>query len=154
MWLEGKKFGQFLDIRAPVSGDGFEPKRTVGLFEILACVRQVDPWQLVYWSMIQSLASYGWGVASKSQKYSCFWGNTCHPITRNAKMKEMMDGLLDRHIKLLSSKQGLVLVYDSYQRSQQLKHWQNKRSFDFVKGTHQLVVKLNIFCKQNGTIAL
>ena len=29
MWLEEKNFGQFLDIRAPVSGDGFEPKRTV-----------------------------------------------------------------------------------------------------------------------------
>ena len=29
MWLEEKIFGQFLDIRAPVSGDGFEPKRTV-----------------------------------------------------------------------------------------------------------------------------
>ena len=37
MCLEEKNFGQFLDIRAPVSGTGFEPKRTVHL----SCERAV-----------------------------------------------------------------------------------------------------------------
>ena len=33
MCLEEKSFGQFLDIRGPVSGAGFEPKRIVARVE-------------------------------------------------------------------------------------------------------------------------
>ena len=107
-------------------------------FQLLSSARQADPKRLVYWSFVQAMASYGWGVANKAQKFSCYWGNTCHADTRDEKMKELTKNLMANQMKLLSGLDAVIIVYDNFQRGQELKYQREGSSSNFVKGTHQM----------------
>jgi len=107
-------------------------------FQLLSSARQADPKRLVYWSFVQAMASYGWGVANKAQKFSCYWGNTCHADTRDEKMKELTKNLIANQMKLLSGLDAVIIVYDNFQRGQELKYQREGSSSNFVKGTHQM----------------
>jgi len=115
-------------------------------FQLLSSAHQADDRHLVYWSLVHSLASYGWGVANKAQKFSCYWGNTCHPVTRDRKMKEMTKDLIAKQMKLLSGQTAVItIVYDNYQRGQHLKYQREGSSSGYVKGTHQLANKVRLW---------
>ena len=122
-----------------------ESKRLQIFINFLSHARQADPRRLVHWSLIESLASYGWGQARKSQDFMAYHGHTCSTDTRIRNIKRLTNKLLGKHIDVLVLESSLILVYDNYQIGQHRKFQSGGSSSRFLNGTHRLAVEFRPF---------
>jgi len=76
-----------------------QSKKRQVLLQILALRRMRNPKSLVYWSLIQAIAYYGWGVGRTALDANNFWGKSCSSRTRDRCLLKLPNKLAERRIR-------------------------------------------------------
>ena len=91
-----------------------QSKKRQVLLQILALRRMRYPTSLVYWSLIQTIEYYGWGVRRTALDANNFWGNSCSSRTRDRCLLKLTDKLAERRIRFFSDLNAITFCIDSW----------------------------------------
>ena len=125
--------------------------------QILALVRMKDCKLLKWWSMIQTIAFYGWGVGRAALGAISFWGMVCSASTRTRSIALLTKQLLDRRMKYFSKEIAIKFIMDNYEERQTNKYARGGCNSGIMSGTHQLaerVIPFNNTTWDDKSIAL
>ncbi len=127
-------------------GEGFSPENKLIqsklnqiLFQLFSLARMSNPKNLIWFSFVQAVANFGRGVPASA--VNNFFGNVCSNRTRDRLLRNATHDVLKRQIGHLSTLRCLILVFDNYQKGQQLRNQREKHSSNFFKGTTQVALQ-------------
>jgi hypothetical protein len=104
---------------------------------------------LKHWAMVISTAYYGWGAKETVSHVTSFLGITVSRTTRDSFFKMLTLNHVKSFRSLLASRQSGLMVWDNFQRGQELREQRGGHSSKFLIGTveaaHRVVPFLNRF---------
>ena len=109
---------------------------------------------LKHWAMVISTAYYGYGMKDTVSQATSFLGITVSRRTRDNFFKEITVNFVKTFQSLLASRRSGLMVWDNFQRGQELRDQRRGRSSKFLIGTikaaHLIVPFLNIRWKDSN----
>ena len=117
-------------------------KREV-LVQLLSLRRLRNPHQLVWWSVLWSIAFYGWGVGRTALNATNIFGTTCNSHTRDRRVKILTEGLANKRISELRSHYRLIVALDNFGRGKDLHQMRGGRSHKRISGTQEMAFLTN-----------
>ena len=120
-------------------------KRRQVFMQILILKRMRDRRALKWWSLIQAVSYYGWGVGKSGLDANSYWGMTCSSTSRDRCLAKLTENLHDRQIEFMSREDGIMYVMDNFQRGKKLKTPRGNHSNGFLGGTNQMCHQVRPF---------
>ena len=120
-------------------------KRRQVLLQILMLRRMRNQQSLLWWSMIQAVAYYGWGVGNTALNATNYWGMACSSRSRDRAMQKRTECLVERRTRFFSDRDAITFCMDNYQVGQHVLHQRSGRRRLFLKGTHQMAHEIRPF---------
>ena len=108
--------------RSKVQQKRVKAKKRQVLLQILVLRRMQNPKSLLYWSLIQSIAYYGWGVGCTALDCNNYWGNSCSARTQDRCLLHITSKLAEHQIRLYSNLDAVTFCIDNVQCGQHVKH--------------------------------
>lgn len=112
-------------------------KREV-LVQLLSLRRLHNPHQLVWWSVLWSIAFYGWGVRRTALNATDIFGTIGNSHTRDRCVKILTEGLANKHISKLRLHYRLIVALDNFGRGKDLRQMRGGRSHKRISGTQEI----------------
>jgi hypothetical protein len=104
---------------------------------------------LKHWAMVISTAYYGWGAKDTVSHVTSFLGITVTRTTRDSFFKRLTSNRVESFCSLLASSRSGLMVWDNFQRGQELREQRGGRSSKFLIGTieaaHRVIPFVNRF---------
>jgi hypothetical protein len=104
---------------------------------------------LKHWAMVISTAYYGWGVKETVSHVTSFLGITITRTTRDSFFKWLTSNRVESFRSLLASSRSGLMVWDNFQRGQELREQRGGRSSKFligmVEAAHRVLPFVNRF---------
>ena len=119
-----------------------QAKKSQVLLQIISLQRMRNPKSLVYWSLIQAVAYYSWGVGHTALDANNFWGNSCSSRSRDKCLLKLMSKLAERRKCFFSDLDAITFCIDDFQRGQHVKHQRGSHSSSFLSETHQMAHRI------------
>ena len=131
-------------------GDDLQDYKEHQIFMTLLKLQRLANFRtLKHWAMVISTAYYGWGVKETVSHVTSFLGITVSRTTRDSFFKTLTLNRVESFRSLLASPQSGIMVWDNFQRGQELREQRSGRSSKFLIGTveaaHRVVPFLNQF---------
>ena len=115
------------------------------LLQILALRRMRNPRMLVWWSLIQSVAFYGWGVGRSALDATHFWGMSCSARSRDRLLGLMTKNLGILRIKYLARLPAIGFKIDNYEERQSLLHLRGGHTSTQFSGTNEIALQIRLY---------
>ncbi len=110
------------------------------IFMIMLNLQCIANYKLLkHWAMIISIAFYGWGTKDMVGNVTSFLGITVSRTTRDEFFKELTADRVRMFQRLLASNGTRIMVWDNFQRGQELRDQRGDRSSKFLIGTVEAV---------------
>ena len=104
---------------------------------------------LKHWAMVISTAYYGWGAKDTVSHITSFLGITVTRTMRDSFFKRLTLNRVKSFRSLLASRRSGLMVWDNFQRGQELREQRGGRSSKFLIGTveaaHRVIPLVNRF---------
>ena len=95
--------------------DRMEGKKRQVLLQIFALKRMRNQRSLKWWSLVQAVAYYGWGVGRTALDATHKWGLTCSSRTRDRCLSILTNKLIQRQTRYFSAEDAIMFCMDNYQ---------------------------------------
>ena len=97
-----------------------------------------NPHQLVWWSVVWSLAFYGLGVGRMALNATHIFGTTCNSSTRDRRVKLLTHDLAKNRISELMSYHRMIFAADNFGRGQDLHQMRCGCLHKRISGTQEM----------------
>ena len=115
------------------------------LLRIFALTRMRNHQTLKWWSLVQAVAYYGWGVGRTALDATNLWGLTCGARTRDYCLAFLTKKLTECQIRYFSTEDSLMFCIDNYQVGPNLCTPRGGRGNNHLSETNQMAHKMNMF---------
>ena len=121
------------------------------IFMVLLNLQRLSNFRaLKHWAMVISTAYYGWGAKDTVCHIASFLGITVSRTTRDAFFKKITIDRVESFRLLLSSRRSGLMVWDNFQRGQQLREQRGGHSSKFLIGTVEAAHRVEPFLNKFG----
>ena len=104
-----------------------------------------NPQELKWWSVIQAVEYYGWGVGRSALDAFSSLGLVCHSRTRDRVLKVLRQNLVETQMTALEEETAVTVVLDNYGETLSLKQHRSGRSAKRLSGTHEKAHQMRPF---------
>jgi hypothetical protein len=131
-------------------GDDLQDYKECQIFMVLLNLQRIANFRtLKHWAMVLSMAYYGWGMKDTVSHGTLFLGITVNRCTRDSFFRTLTLNCVKSFRSLLASRRSGLMVWDNFQRGQELCDQHGGRSSKFLMGTveaaHRVIPFLNRF---------
>ena len=120
-------------------------KKRLVLVQLLLLRRMRNTKLLKWWSVIQAVGYYGWGVGRTALDTFSSWGVVSHSQTRTAALKILCKNLVKKQTAIFSKERAICFVLDNYGETVKLKQQRGGHSAKRLSGTHEIAHRINPF---------
>ena len=117
-------------------------KKRQALLQIFVLKRMRNPNALMWWSMVQAIAYYGWGVGRSALDATNYWGIVCGTLFRNKALADLTKNLTNRQMEFFSYHDAITFCIDNYMEGQSLLHMRGGCSGMQLSGTNMMAHKI------------